>query len=185
MSEYTIPGPSEVELLRKRYNRPYSRGHRAMYEAVAALMQEKFGYILEIGAGIGYGAQILAEKNCFSEITMVEPSGDCYDYILKNVPKFSMNLIPTTFQEASLPGEYDVSTCIEVIEHIPREQWHDFLTKIHMHTIKTLFLSTPNIETSPHGVATPKEVCAALEKAGFEYVSYFEWQWTTFFMATK
>ena len=190
---------SEYSLHMKRGGKPYSKGHRLMYDAAIALLADRPAKILEVGTGIGVALRALMKANAVSRYVGFEPASDtakfCNDHFHHwahmEIPGYTpqkVRVIPVAFENtpdeavvASLGGNADYALCIEVIEHVPAPFRLPVLEKIRRLTDRGLFLSTPSRETCKHGKMTPVEVADLMTKAGFR-TSWVEWQWTTFFI---
>lgn len=186
---------SEVLLLEERAGQPYSQGHMAMYETVAALLQGQPGRILEIGFGVGYGLRKLIEADCINSYVGIERDPLCVGHVTRTLMVeqlpgvYLLEADFLTITDAQIRSHFgeanaDVSLCIEVLEHVPRSKGLDFLVKLRNITSQALLLSTPNSNTSTHGIYRPAQVLKLLEMAGFPHVACLSWQWTTFFLAT-
>jgi len=182
---------SEVEAMEKRGGALYSYGHRMMYEAAAKLISNYPRILLEVGVGCGYGLEVLDRNRCVRSYLGIEPVLKDAQYLhdrygednrIKIVCEEWLDVSDEDF-ETMLPVGADFTFCIEVLEHIPVEDWLPFCEKLCQHTNNTLFFSTPNSETNSHGVATPKVWRELMLEAGFDNCIRVEAQWTTFFMA--
>lgn len=163
-----------------------------MYMAAVELLRERPANILEIGIGIGWGLEQLLKHNCIQNYLGTDPDVASVEYVKQQIGTHH----PTNVQllahdwlnvpERSLTdafgGKAHFSFCIEVAEHVEADQRSEFLRKVHRWTEKALFFSTPNIETSDHGVLTTGQWSSLLREAGFRSVSVVEWQWTTFYL---
>ncbi len=175
---------NEYKALRQRNMQPYSDGHQRMYLAPVQLLANKPADILDIGSGIGWGLTTMLDHKCVRHYVGIEPERECVDFCRTHFEGKSQDI---RFIHAKWPypirDTFDVIFCIEVLEHIAPNLRPDFIGAIRVLTGQVLFLSTPNKLTSSHGELSPREVIDMLHSRGFNAV-YFEWQWTTFFMAT-
>lgn len=178
---------NEYDQLMARGGRDYSEGHRRMYTTAIEILGGS-GLppvdVLEVGAGIGYGLRLMYEAHILKTYQAVEPEPKSFAHLKK---LYGAPLSPYQFWNSDLltarpylrPADYVF--CIEVIEHVPAEQVGDFLGALRSLTLKNLFLSTPDANTSRHGVATPDEWKKAIKAARYDVVTIRR-QWTTLFV---
>lgn len=183
----------EYDRLKARKFKPYSAGHRAMYEKAIAITKQEHGTadIFEAGFGIGWGLETMLGAGVVNSYVGCEPNSDSFTYTngllskyshegiwLKHEP-FSASLAATLLSDGVAP--FDVAFCIEVIEHVPMDEQHAFLRGL-WDMAPTLFFSTPDINRVPkEGVRTTDEWVRMLHKAGFEKVEVDRTQWTHLF----
>lgn len=175
----------EYERLVKRGFKPYSRGHRMMYEhAIDAIKKTADpANIFEAGFGIGWGLDRMLEEGVVDVYVGCEPNADSFKYTRDRLglnPR--VTLYPKAFDYSfeSPDGEkpFDEAFCIEVIEHVPLNDQLAFLEGLRA-LAPRLWLSTPDKDRVPsEGVRTMKEWVALIKEAGFESVEVNMAHWT-------
>ena len=174
---------SEFKKFKSRGGKDYSPGHRRMYWAACKLLEKKPSHILDVGSGMGYGYKWLERHGAIETYTGVEPEHEAVTYCRSQYPD-------ATWIEGVVPGvqflnPFDHVFCIEVLEHVESEQGVDpvaFIHELASLAKQNVFLSTPNRETSGHGVYSPTEVLGMAKEAGIANVSFVEQQWTTWYL---
>lgn len=173
---------NEFKALLARNGKAYSPGHQAMYKGPAEFIKGVPADILEIGFGIGAGVQLLLDNNCIKSYVGCEPCNDSYNFTNQNIKDERVKLLPVGWSGLALnPKCVDFTFMIEVIEHIPKEEWYPLLITLKELTRKTLFLSTPDIRDTSHGVTNTDEMSAILKSIGFDVV-FIRHQWTTMYI---
>ncbi|WP_324735081.1 methyltransferase domain-containing protein [Thermococcus sp. SY098] len=167
------------------------------YSAVADYINSISNYkdtkvkLLDVGSSYGYGVYILSElcKNC--DIVGVDINRSALSVAEKrlkssrrNIDFKAVNILDTNevSQIISEYGKFDVITCFEVFEHIPRDKSEILLRNLNMLLSNNgyLFISTPNklvydsfAFTKDHiNEVTVNEFVSALEKY-FEIVKVY------------
>lgn len=173
---------NEYENLRKRGFKPYSAGHRMMYDTPAKLLSGRKRRIVEAGFGIGYGLETLLDAGAIGTYLGFEPNRDSFGYVHEKHGGLSgVELRNTGF--ATTGETFDHVFCIEVIEHVPMDGHAEFIGVLRR-SGKTLWMSTPDVKTHPHeGVRRPDEWKAMLKAGGFNDVTVHCDQWTVLFVA--
>lgn len=173
---------NEYENLRKRRFGEYSAGHRAMYEVPIRLMAGKKFSIIEAGFGIGWGLQQMLKADVVDHYIGYEPNADSYNYTKTQI---SSGLVELRFGPFEYPKQNAQHVfCIEVFEHVPRDNWVSFLEDLRLSTWDTLWLSTPNrLKQKREGVVSHTEMHNLLEAADFQQVTVHQEQWTTLYIA--
>lgn len=181
---------NEYEQLAERGGGPYSLGHQRMYTAPISLitspvtptaMELRKVDVLDVGCGIGYGYMMLKAAGILNQYRGVEPDPECVRYMKEQHPeaevieKFWLDVPEDQLFIA------DFTFCIEVVEHVPKEDLSSFLLRLRKFTRRNLFLSTPIKENSDHGLFTKDEWSHHIGRAAFD-VAVVDWQWTTFFL---
>lgn len=183
------PNSKEYDRLKERGFKPYSAGHRRMYELAIERMGNEAGprgaRVLEAGFGIGWGLDEMVRAEVLKSYVGYEPNKDSFDYVQARYPdRENMLLLPLTF-EPNLDPAFDYALCIEVIEHVPMEDHARFLLGLRS-MAPTLFLSTPDITRHrTEGVRTEAEWVALLHAAGFSKVATDSKSWTTFYWCKR
>lgn len=188
----------EYDRLKERGFKPYSKGHRSMYEKGIAHMKF-FGFdasarVLEAGFGIGWGLDRMVEEKLLRSYVGYEPNKDSFDYVnsryetiralVTAAPLPDMLLLRLPF-EPNLDPAFDVAFCIEVIEHVPMAEQEAFLRGL-CQMAPTLYFSTPDKRRQPsEGVRTDPEWLALLAQAGFLRVYIDTSEWTTFYRCER
>lgn len=180
---------NEYQELVARDFKPYSVGHRIMYEAPVRLLHGGQYKINEYGFGIGYGLDLMDSAGIISEYLGYEPNIDSFAYVYGQVlPDLGQKSF-TTIIHGEAPLEKtdpcDYVFCIEVIEHVYPEKRQPMLDKFAREAGKGLFLSTPDSSRDDHGVYTRQEMIDALKLAGFTNVVCFDEQWTNLYVGQK
>lgn len=184
------PDSREYDRLKDRGFRPYSVGHRRMYEKAIASMSGPQD-IFEAGFGIGWGLDQMVAAGVAGKYYGVEPNRDSYAYVAERYAlDVSANGLPrlflhnTPFDDAVLDElsndgvEYDHAFCIEVIEHVPADGHLAFIKRLHA-VAPTLWLSTPCIRrNAKEGVRPTEEWEAMLYAGGFSRVTVDRSEWT-------
>lgn len=174
---------SEYENLMGRGGADYSLGHRIMYEVPLKLMTGSRYHILEVGFGIGWGLGRMLAENIVETYTGCEPDPASFAYVEK---KYGRDRRLTLMNEKFLPltrfPAYQHVFCIEVIEHVPESERSDFLEGLRRAAeMGTLWLSTPSVEKSPHGVLSTERWMIELKRR-FQNVTCHTEQWTTLYI---
>lgn len=182
----------EYERHVKRNFKPYSRGHRAMYEtAVQAIGKTGQARIFEAGFGIGWGLNHMLEAGVVKEYVGCEPNADSFKYTndaLGMHPKVGMLIhgpfVPDIVEDLQVHYErdsgypFDEAFCIEVIEHVPMGEHLDFLKGLRQ-LAPRLWFSTPDMVKVPkEGVRTAAAWVELLHEAGFRTVDVNTQNWT-------
>jgi 2-polyprenyl-3-methyl-5-hydroxy-6-metoxy-1,4-benzoquinol methylase len=176
----------EYDRLVERGFRPYSRGHRRMYEKpIAELVAEGWSgrggvRVLEAGFGIGWGLdQMSMVPGLLQSFVGYEPNKDSFAYVKGRHAEANVLLLNFTF-EPNLDPAFDVAFCIEVIEHVPGDHHDSFLRGLHMMAPR-LYLSTPCARKKPtEGVRTQQEWTDML-RGIFARVDVDDSEWTTLY----
>ncbi len=184
----------ELHNLNMRGGADYTEGHCRMYTPIAEILGNCPANILEIGFGIGYGLKKLLESNCVGNYLGIESDKECVDYV-SNKGSYGLTTnakmllackdwtkIDDEFVRKHFGGQADFVLCIEVVEHVAGPVRSEMVKKALTHTGKTMFLSSPNSETSGHGVMSVAECRAFILSCGFNSVAHIEWQWTTMYV---
>lgn len=183
------PDSREYDRLVERDFKPYSRGHRRMYEiAIAEIKGGPLGArgarVLEAGFGIGWGLDQMLAADILRNYVGYEPNRDSYLYVANRLKDHERHVDLALFNmgyEPLLSPDYDFGFCIEVIEHVPAEKHLTFLKALRQQ-VPVLFFSTPDIRKSPkEGVRTTEEWVAYLHSAGFRDVTVNTDHWTHLF----
>lgn len=178
---------NELNALKSRNFKDYSIGHQKMYTVpIDLLTVEKAPPldIIDVGFGIGFGIEKILNAGIVKRYYGVEPCLDSYNYVKTRYGNDNRLVLEHVgWLQANPPFEADYVFCIEVIEHVDEKDIPEFLKKLEAYTVKNLFLSTPNKQTSAHGIKTTSDWRLLLKAAGFEDVVYIERQWTTLFIA--
>ena len=174
--------PSEYDAMMKRKGKPYSDGHRAMYDTVGTLLRNVPASILDVGCGIGYGFEALRNCNNVKHYVGIDPDGKCIDFCQRTYDRHAFKRLSLAEFCAVRFELYDFVLCIEVFEHVPPAIRLEFLEQLRSLAKKNLFLSTPNILQHKHGVISPPDMMDELGKVGFTTVCV-EHQWTVFYLA--
>jgi hypothetical protein len=179
----------EYDKLQRRGFRPYSEGHRIMYDFPLQLLRrvrrsEEPLNILEAGFGIGYGLNKMVEGGVIGEYIGYEPDRDSYRYVAEahgQDPR--LTLINAEFAADGRTAFADHTFCIEVIEHVPVDHHLKFLSALRRVTRGTLWLSTPCKDRCPeHGARPCRQWRSLIRDAGFDNVVAHNDQWTTLYV---
>ena len=170
---------NEYQALRERDFGDYSAGHRRMYEAGLVLLDKSRASVLDVGSGIGWGLKRAIELGFEGTWEGIEPCLDSFNYLTATYPKNAWHCC--SLLDAPVDAA-DFVFCIEVVEHIEREQLPAFLARIRSLCRKGAWISTPDIDRDPHGAFTRVEMVEALKAAGFENVVVNAEQWTTLYI---
>lgn len=135
--------------------------------------------MLDIGSGIGWGYDRARELGFKGWWEGVEPCADSYNYLVKTYPEIIWH--QSGLMEAKVdPADYVF--CIEVIEHLDRDDVLPFLKRLRSLCIRGAWISTPESDRHRHGTMTKTEVVALLKAAGFSNVVVNGEQWTTLYV---
>lgn len=173
---------TELIELARRHGRVYSFGHQKMYTAPIELLAHEPARILDIGCGVGFGAECMAKQECVKRYLGIDLAPDCIKYCVEQFGGYDDLEFRTAEWPLDLHETFDFVFLIEVIEHVEEELRQAFLNAIRGVCEVVLFLSTPNPEKHGHGRCKPGDMRDMLRIAGFNAV-ILEWQWTTFYMA--
>jgi len=182
----------EYAKLKKRGFKPYSEGHRIMYDFPLQLLRrvrrsERPLDILEIGFGIGYGLDAMVEGKVIRDYIGYDPDQGSFDYVsnrYKDDTKIHLYHRPFEY-DPSMRCHADHAFCIEVIEHVPPGAHLQFLVDISkcMKDRGTLWLSTPcEVRVPEHGVRPEHEWVDLIKKAGFKNCTVHRDQWTNLYI---
>ena len=161
-----------------------------MYRIPAMLFQNKNFRILDVGCGVGHGANLLNVGNCFSEFVGIDTDKACIDCArerFKDRPRDDMSFITTEiFDLHDFQGfededdKYDLVLCFETLEHIRWELRRETIEAMRKYTGHYLFISTPESSTNPRGVYSLLELEEILERLDLaviavpaEFTNYF------------
>lgn len=176
----------EYEAMQRRGGRPYSLGHRIMYDTPLTLMTRSGKAasqyaILEAGFGIGYGLDRMVETGVIGRYVGFEPDKDSFAYVQGRHGKraeIALHHAPFAYDGETFAAEFDHTFCIEVIEHVPPAGHQGFICDLRQATKGTLWFSTPDKARSDHGVRTAVEWTRFLKAGGFADVTHHADQWT-------
>lgn len=176
-----IEQPGELELHNARGGRPYSLGHRLMYETPKTLIGDDLPVsILDIGVGIGYLCPWILSRSGHTDYLGIDPDTDCIDFLRAKYG--TLTFVNDTWPTAGV-SPADFTFCIEVLEHVQDDRRDDFVKAIRDHTLGAAFISTPNRERSKHGVMNTDEMLCLLGDH-FAHAVALDWQWTCLYIAT-
>lgn len=184
----------ELDRLKERDFRPYSKGHRVMYlQAIAELMRDHPAgsvRVLEAGFGIGYGLGEMIRAGILKSYVGYEPNKDSFNYtwdlpeVMQAKRTMDIALFPLAF-EPNLDPAFDVAFCIEVIEHVAMEDHVTFLKGLYQ-MAPVLYLSTPDKDKVPaEGVRTKDDWVLRLMEAGYAHVDVMTKEWTYLYRCSK
>ena len=113
--------------------------------------------VLDAGCAIGFLVQALRREG-------VEAEGmDVSEWAISQVPEALRAYCWVGSITADLQGEYDLITCIEVLEHLPPEEAKQAVANLCRHTPRVLFSSTPDhFDEVTHVNVRPPEYWASL-----------------------
>ena len=174
---------NEYQALVDRKFKPYSIGHRRMYDAPIELMRGKKRRILDVGFGIGYGLEKMIEADIIDWYLGFEPCQDAFSYVASKAYPRPVRFYGNAYcgQAAEIP--FDRAFCIEVIEHCSDDEANKMLQDLRQDVSGILFLSTPPAEENSHGKFTRAQMYSMLKEAGFRDVAVLPDQWTTLYIA--
>lgn len=158
---------------------------RRMYEIVR---DDSEGMaVMDVGCGVGIGANILSQKA--KQVVGIDRELQLVDFAKALFERPCLNFHQQDATEKLYPGvlALDRVAMIEVIEHQPRERWHDLLNNV-ARMLKAggrLYVSAPNRNAPGRGQEhplnpyhcyepVPEEMIDALLKAGFMAVEIVE-----------
>ena len=178
------PDSREYDRLKERNFRPYSKGHRFMYEeAIRQIQAREDGEpitIIEAGFGIGWGLDRMLDAGIVLDYIGCEPNADSFNYVSGRMSGEEpiSRLLNVPFTEDVTPRVSDYGFCIEVIEHVPMDRHEAFLSGLRSRC-NVLFFSTPDKNKVPReGVRTTAEWTRLLHEAGFRTVEVNTSKWT-------
>lgn len=116
--------------------------HRYQLAAKAAVNKR----VLDIGCGLGWGAEYLAKKKA-KQVIGIDRSGAAINYARKKYPW--PNLVFKTLEAQKirrLTGSFDLVVAFELIEHLPKSAVRQFITDIEkiLKPGGRVMISTPN-----------------------------------------
>lgn len=182
----------EYDRLVERGFKPYSKGHRRMYESAIERMGRIAGprgaRVFEAGFGIGWGLGAMLDADVLREYEGCEPNVDSFAYTAKTFADHerasSLTLFNSAFRLPLSGGSrsFDFAVCIEVIEHVPAGGHLAFLRDLRL-MAPTLFFSTPDKTRVPReGVRTYLDWLGLLAQAGFPSVECDRSNWTDLYV---
>jgi SAM-dependent methyltransferase len=147
---------------------PYTRESptwRAFFGRVADFIVEEFAptTVLDVGCAIGFLVEALRERG-------VDARGiDISEYAISQVPESLKPYCTVASATDELDGDYDVITCIEVLEHLPPELAKEAIDNLTRHTDRIVFSSTPydTRETTHVNVRQPDDWVRLFAERGF------------------
>jgi 2-polyprenyl-3-methyl-5-hydroxy-6-metoxy-1,4-benzoquinol methylase len=182
------PDSREYERLVKRGFKPYSYGHRRMYE-IAIDRMKPGARVFEVGFGIGWGAERILDSGKSIVYEGCEPNKDSFNYTegrirhVAGVNNAGLHNKPF-FAGLAANAPYDYAFCIEVIEHVPMEDHVGFLRDLKA-LAPVVFFSTPDIVKAPtEGVRTKDEWVSILREAGFTSIEVITRHWTYLYVCS-
>ena len=183
-----IPDKGQLRLATSRNWNDYERSHVLMYKAPILLLEGRPAHILDVGCGVGYGLQWMFDARCVGRYVGIDPQEDAIDYMKELCSthphtKSDLEFFHTGLLEWDSDEKFDFVFCIEVIEHVPKDDIIPFLNRLRRHTCRNLFLSTPNTDNHSHALYSPTELTAHIKNAGF-MVAHMEWQNSVFYLCT-
>lgn len=200
--KYGVEAAARAASILKQNNMPVIVPHEHRYweygSAISAMAQV-FGErlpeteVLDIGSGPGImGPAVVIAFN--SKVTECEPDLGCWQIrqqisnLLTNAGRKSIEALPVGF--GSLPNkQYDVVTCISVIEHVQDEKavWAELATKVKQNGL--LFITTDCVEergksymcdeyrTHNYTLDELQERTKILTDLGFTTMGVPDWNW--------
>lgn len=108
------------------------------------------GRVLDLGAGIGYGSALLADRASVSHVLAVDRSQESIEYGIAHYARPNLVRVRADLDGQPAPeGEFDCAVAFELIEHLadPRPLLRSIQAK-------TLFLSVPNEAVIPYSPET-------------------------------
>ena len=198
------PDSREYDRLKERGFKPYSKGHREMYEKAIRDMNTWGGYgnpppsplkhpagarVLEAGFGIGWGLDRMLHESVLRSYVGYEPNKDSFDYVKgRYLPGGPVDLLFLNLPfEPNLDPAFDVAFCIEVIEHVPMDKHEAFLAGLRQ-MAPVLYFSTPDSHKVPReGVRTMDQWLAMLLRVGYDSrkLHFDDSEWTTFYRCER
>lgn len=171
----------EYDQLKKREFRPYSFGHRMMYEIPLKEMKGRKWTVYEAGFGIGWGLDRMIEEDVLNRYVGCEPNLDSFNYVKsRHGERRNVALDHAPFRAVTMTPPFDHVFCIEVIEHVPMEAHLEFLRGLRKMGM-LLWFSTPDSSKSKEGVRRASEWSDLLSQAGFTSVQIDKSHWTYLF----
>lgn len=146
------------------YVRP-SPHWEAFFEGVADFIVAQLDprTVLDAGCGVGFLVEALRRRG-------VDARGfDISEYAISQLPPALRPFCTLASITEEIEGHYDLITCIEVLEHVPRQLTDSALDNLAAHSDRLLFSSTPDGGSEPThvNVRTPDEWVAAFARRGF------------------
>jgi SAM-dependent methyltransferase len=113
--------------------------------------------LLDIGCGLGVGTRFM--RDAFDEAIGVDPSGDAVAEANRRFAAPRLRFLTLGQLESQLAEQFDVVTCLEVIEHTLEQRQLAELVRMRVRTGGVAIFSTPNVEyTRAHGLVNPYHV---------------------------
>jgi trans-aconitate methyltransferase len=147
---------------------------------IFSLMQSlPFQSVLDAGCGTGILLQQIAEAYPETRLTGSEYALQGLAFAQKRLPDAEFHVLDLSLE--TLPGTFDLVTCIDVLEHIPDDR--AVLNNLRNMTAGHLILSVPlgplfKVEAERMGHVhgyNRRELEAKLREAGFEIVRAIQW----------
>jgi glycosyltransferase involved in cell wall biosynthesis len=141
---------------------PYRRGTggwEAFFGGIADAIVDRFGprTVLDAGCAIGFLVEALRARG-------VDAEGiDISEYAISQVPAALRPYVRVAPITEELAHDYDLITCIEVLEHVSEEEAAAAVANFARHTQRVLFSSTPDDDKEPtHVNVRPPEYWSEL-----------------------
>ncbi len=155
-----------------RWGTPPDQSNKQRISQTIALIPEGVATVLDIGCGDGMISAPLIQNQY--DVTGIDISKVALKYYKGKSSIASIAHLP--FQS----NQFDLSTCAEVLEHIPRPIYRSALREIMRVTHKYIIISTPNNEYLPAGF-TKCNYCGCTFHVNYHVRAYTQKEHTKLF----
>ena len=114
--ERIVPGAANCEPL---FALKMYQEHSARYLFASQVIAGRA--VLDVGCGVGYGAQLLATRGAES-VTAFDISADAIEHATKYYPHSNLAYSVASAEDFTFGRTFDVVTCFELIEHVENQQ---------------------------------------------------------------
>lgn len=150
--ERIVPGAANCEPL---FALKMYQEHIARYLFAAQIVRGK--RVLDVGCGVGYGAQLLARRGA-SSVTAFDISEQAIQHARRFYPHPNLEYFVSSAEAFSLTDRFDIITCFELIEHLHDQHGAIELIASLLKPDGVLFISTPRPLGKPRSAFHTREL---------------------------
>ena len=124
-------------------------------EEIIKIIPDEVKTILDAGCGNGSFLNFLKKNNKYDRLTGIDFSEEALKYVQTEKIKGSISRL--NFKDI----EFDLITCLEVLEHLPQDDFRDTISEIQRVSRKYIIITVPNSEDIEHSLVNcPKCYCS-------------------------